>query len=392
MTVLWIAHGYPCPQFPGLGAFIKVQAQALAPTLPHLDIVTPVSAMPWGIGQLSPRWRRVSEMPAIEQGGNVTVHRPRYFAHPHENRFGLPHRFMLRAIRGLGLARPAIMHAHCGVPHGWVALQLAREWGVPYAMTLLGSDVAVFAKATAGARQRFVESVRSADAVFAVGSRLADETEVMTGRRPDVLHYGVREDWLTAPRDKSGARARLGLPNDGFIGLFVGQLSVAKGVADLARAIKQFSAGDGAAPAQWLFVGDGPLRAMLEELPTCRLAGAVDHLALRDYYDAADALFLPSHQEGLPTVTLEAGSRGLPVAAADVGSVRDVVSADTGWLLRPRNDDDLLQAMRAAASAGSEALGSRGDRLFQIVRTTYSAATNAATVRERYATLCKALG
>ncbi|MEQ8804476.1 MAG: glycosyltransferase, partial [Rhodospirillales bacterium] len=373
-------------------AFIKVQAQALAPTLPHLDIVTPVSAMPWGIGQLSPRWRRVSEMPAIEQGGNVTVHRPRYFAHPHENRFGLPHRFMLRAIRGLGLARPAIMHAHCGVPHGWVALQLAREGGVPYAMTLLGSDVAVFAKATAGARQRFVESVRSADAVFAVGSRLADETEVMTGRRPDVLHYGVREDWLTAPRDKSGARARLGLPNDGFIGLFVGQLSVAKGVADLARAIKQFSAGDGAAPAQWLFVGDGPLRAMLEELPTCRLAGAVDHLALRDYSDAADSLFLPSHQEGLPTVTLEAGSRGLPVAAADVGSVRDVVSADTGWLLRPRNDDDLLQAMRAAASAGSEALGSRGDRLFQIVRTTYSAATNAATVRERYATLCKALG
>jgi len=167
---------------------------------------------------------------------------------------------------------------------------------------------------------------------------------------------------------------------------------VAKGVADLARAIKQFSSGDGAAPAQWLFVGDGPLRAMLEELPTCRLAGPVDHLALRDYYDAADALFLPSHQEGLPTVTLEAGSRGLPVAATDVGSVRDVVSADTGWLLRPQNDDDLLQAMRAAASVGSEALGSRGDRLFQIVRTTYSAATNAATVRERYATLCKALG
>ena len=172
MTVLWVAHGYPCPQFPGLGAFLKVQAQALAPNLPRLDIVTPVSAMPWGIGQLSPRWRRVSEMPAIEQDGNVTVHRPRYFAHPRENRFGLPHRFMLQAVRGLGLVRPAMIHAHCGVPHGWVALQLAREWGVPYAMTLLGSDVAIFAKATAGARQRFVESVRGADAVFAVGSHL----------------------------------------------------------------------------------------------------------------------------------------------------------------------------------------------------------------------------
>ncbi len=391
-SVLWVAHGYPSAQFPGLGAFVQVQAQALAPNLAHLDIVTPVSAMPWGLGNLSARWRRIAEMPAVEQDGNLTVHRPRYFAHPRENRIGIPHRFMLRATRRLGLAKPTVIHAHCGVPHGWVAMELARQWKLPYVMTLIGSDVTTFARATAGARKRFAQSVRNADAVFAVGSRLATETEAMTGRLPDILHYGVREDWLTAPRDRTAARTRLGLPAGGFVGLFVGQLTEAKGVGDLARAIAASEGADAGPAAQWLFVGDGPLRETLKTMPSCRLAGAVAHSALRDYYDAADALFLPSHQEGMPTVILEAGSRGIPVAATDVGSVRDAVNEKTGWLLRPRHDEDLVQAVRAVRDATREMRAARGEHLFQIVRRDYSAATNAGKLRDLYGTLSGALG
>jgi N,N'-diacetylbacillosaminyl-diphospho-undecaprenol alpha-1,3-N-acetylgalactosaminyltransferase len=60
-----------------------------------------------------------------------------------------------------------------------------------------------------------------------------------------------------------------------------------------------------------------------------------------------DVFVLPSYREGTPVTVLEAMAMGLPVVATDVAGCREaVVSGETGFLVPPRNVDELVGAIR----------------------------------------------
>jgi N,N'-diacetylbacillosaminyl-diphospho-undecaprenol alpha-1,3-N-acetylgalactosaminyltransferase len=60
-----------------------------------------------------------------------------------------------------------------------------------------------------------------------------------------------------------------------------------------------------------------------------------------------DVFVLPSYREGTPVTVLEAMAMGLPVVATDVPGCREaVVAGETGFLVPPRNVDELVQAIR----------------------------------------------
>jgi N,N'-diacetylbacillosaminyl-diphospho-undecaprenol alpha-1,3-N-acetylgalactosaminyltransferase len=61
-----------------------------------------------------------------------------------------------------------------------------------------------------------------------------------------------------------------------------------------------------------------------------------------------DVFVLPSYyREGIPVTVLEAMAMGLPVVATDVPGCREaVVAGETGFLVPPRNVDELVQAIR----------------------------------------------
>jgi N,N'-diacetylbacillosaminyl-diphospho-undecaprenol alpha-1,3-N-acetylgalactosaminyltransferase len=60
-----------------------------------------------------------------------------------------------------------------------------------------------------------------------------------------------------------------------------------------------------------------------------------------------DIFVLPSYREGIPVTVLEAMAMGLPVVATDVPGCREaVIHGETGFLVPPRNVDELIQAIQ----------------------------------------------
>jgi phosphatidylinositol alpha-1,6-mannosyltransferase len=127
--------------------------------------------------------------------------------------------------------------------------------------------------------------------------------------------------------------------------------------------------------AQWVVVGDGPLRADIERLAAehgvaeaIRFCGAVDNAARDRWLSRAHVFAMPSRVsddrrtgEGFGIVYLEAGVHGLPVVAGRAGGALDaVVDGETGVLVDPTDHvqvagalSDLLTNCERAARMGA---------------------------------------
>ena len=129
-----------------------------------------------------------------------------------------------------------------------------------------------------------------------------------------------------------------GLPRDYF--LYVGRLSPEKGLTLLLDAF-------GARPGYPLVVvGDGPAGAELRARATrdVRWIGPVPRPELGAYYAGARALVFPSvGAETFGLTAVEAMSCGLPVITMPAGGVEEVVSPESGIVVRDR--DEMLRAM-----------------------------------------------
>jgi phosphatidyl-myo-inositol dimannoside synthase len=131
--------------------------------------------------------------------------------------------------------------------------------------------------------------------------------------------------------------------------------------------------------AQWIVIGDGPLRHGLEELArshcaadSIRFLGRVSDAERNLWLRRARLLAMPSRLpggglagEGFGIVYLEAGAHGKPVVAGAVGGALDaVVDGETGLLVDPTDHvavaEAVTQLMRDEQLAGQ--LGAAGAR------------------------------
>ncbi len=152
--------------------------------------------------------------------------------------------------------------------------------------------------------------------------------------------------------DPAEVRISLGLPPDSPLILFAGRLAAQKSVETLLSAMDLLQHVRPAVRA--LIVGEGPLRARLEE--TARAFQLfqdrrVSFLGHRDdvprLLAAADLLVLPSLYEGLPNVVLEAMRFRKPVVAtAAPGTTEVVEDGVTGLLVPLQNPPALTRAIQ----------------------------------------------
>ncbi len=147
----------------------------------------------------------------------------------------------------------------------------------------------------------------------------------------------VKPNFVDLPAPPSGARRG---------GLFVGRLSVEKGVATLAAAAA-------ALPGQTIdVVGTGPLEPEVKAAANLRWLGWMDAAAVYEHMRAAAFLVLPSiWYENFPRTIVEAFACGLPVVAARIGALAELVEDGvTGLLFNPGDAQDLARQLQWACS------------------------------------------
>lgn len=132
--------------------------------------------------------------------------------------------------------------------------------------------------------------------------------------------------------------------------LFVGRLSVEKGIATLADAMRMLP------DARLRVVGDGPEAGALDRLAGVKCLGSQPGDAVRREMGRALALVVPSiWYETFGMVAIEAFASGTPVIVSRVGSLAALVrEGETGLLFEPGNARDLADKMAWALAHPDE--------------------------------------
>jgi glycosyltransferase involved in cell wall biosynthesis len=187
----------------------------------------------------------------------------------------------------------------------------------------------------------------------AVSNAIRDQVRNERGVSEDktqTIHYGVDlETYFPGKQDT--IRRLLKLKSDTCIISTVARLTEQKGHCYLLPAIPEVVRMH--PQAHFVFIGDGPLRPLLEK--QCLDLGIRNHVHFLGFrqdvvelLQSTDLFVLPSLYEGLPNVVLEAMACGLPVIATAVdGTPEAVVDGETGILVPSKDPEKLKQALLA---------------------------------------------
>jgi teichuronic acid biosynthesis glycosyltransferase TuaC len=366
MKVTLLVSSYPTEENPVGGIFHKSQAEALARHGLQVQVVAPVPWVPPGMAMLSQKWNSYASTPEEYASGGVRVSRPRYLHWPNGDYWGWSHKEMARSSKPLVDRRTDLIHAHFAYPCGLAALGLAQSTAVPVVLTLHGSDVNTNPYANRWSRSRFEAAVTGASCVLAVSEALAEKTLALSGRKPLVLPVGIDLRPYSHRLDKPSARRLLGLPLDKRMVLFVGNLIRSKGIEELVAALAELQS----ERILGYLIGDGPLRAVVQQSGIARCLGRLPNPQVAPYLAAADLFVLPSYSEGMPTVLVEAAAAGVPILATEVGGIPELLAEERGFLVPPRNKDAVVGGIRCIFANYQQAL-ERASRLNRFVRHKY---------------------
>ena len=331
MRILTFTTLFPNRRQPNRGVFIRRRMERVA-ALCDIEVIAPVPFPGRGV-------------PRRETITGLLVHHPRYWSVP--GRWaGFKPRSMARSAKALAARlhkqQPFdLIDAHFAHPDGAAAARLAQELGLPFVLSLRGSDIHrdLFDPAL---RPRLLDTVRRSAAVIAVAGPLADALRD-AGAEMEKVHVipnGVDADAFP-PRDPADAKREVGASDsDAPLLLAAGSLLPVKGFDILIEAFARIEP-----PARLWIAGEGAQRLELEALVAghalsdrVRFLGAVAHDAMPAYFAAADGFVLSSRNEGCPNVLLEALVSGCPVVATRVGHVPALVTDGENGTLVPAGD------------------------------------------------------
>jgi glycosyltransferase involved in cell wall biosynthesis len=222
------------------------------------------------------------------------------------------------------------IHVHHGYFSSWIAMVAARMLGIPFSMTLHGSDLLMDAA-------HMNTKLRECEFCITVSEF---NREHIYAHYPTVDRNKVSVQRLGVEIPANSSKKRVHAPGANRVPvlLAVGRLHPVKNHVFLLRAC--FLLRECGVRFRCLIVGDGPERAKLEFLihelkiaDVVTMVGHVPHDDIAEYYDAADVVLLTSHSEGIPLVLMEAMAHGKIVLAPSITGIPELVEAGkTGFL------------------------------------------------------------
>lgn len=237
-------------------------------------------------------------------------------------------------------------HSFFSVPCGFISMLLKWEFGLPYIVSLRGSDVP-------GYSERFVRLYRwvtptilriwsGASFVISNSQGLKDlALKSQPKKEIGVIYNGVDTEEFFPDADKRNSEQ--------FTIICVSRVTPRKGIRFLIQAFKILSGRYD--NARLIIVGDGNEKQSLEDLvqgldlrEKVEFAGVIAHENVFEYYRRANIFVLPSLNEGMSNVMLEALACGLPVVATNTGGTKELLTDGVnGLVVKMKDPDDLAE-------------------------------------------------
>lgn len=264
--------------------------------------------------------------------------------------------------------RPVLVHLHMASYGSFVRKAtlagLARSAGVPVVVHLHGGEFDQFHdRAPRPVRAAIRVTLERAAAVLALGDQWAQRLHRIAPRARVLVVPNSVTPVGPARQPDAGDPVRV---------VYLGAIEDGKGSFVLLDAWAKVSAA-AATPARLVLAGNGQVaraRARVAELglgATVTVREWQSPVEVAELLRSAQVLTLPSFAEGQPMAVLEAMANGLCVVATDVGGIPELLGADGGLLVPPRDVDALADALLRAVDDPEERVV-RGERALQRVR------------------------
>lgn len=347
MKVLSFSYCYPTPGNQTWGIFVYHRLVSLS-QLTELKVCSPVTWFP-GLPSIK---KPTGSVP--ENWNGLETYRPGFFYIPKFFK-DMDARLYARGLKKwfhnlIQSWKPDILDAHFIWPDGVGVSGLAREFDIPYVITLRGKIYECIK--VPSQKEQCAIALRNASRIISVSGLMAEEVVKLGADEKSVriIPNGIDQEKLSA-RDKMECRDLLGLPRDKKILVTVAHLGHRKGHHEVIQALGKLSR-----DIVLVLVGGEAQGGTKEDLmQTARKVGVADRVKIVGpqpfekvalYFSAADASVLASYREGCPNAVLESLGCGTPVIASRVGAVPDILPVpDAGRIVPPKAIEPLAQAI-----------------------------------------------
>ena len=259
-----------------------------------------------------------------------------------EVRVGLPDPFRLRK-RWLK-KRPDAIYVATESPLGRSAVKTAKVLGIPVATGFHTNFHEYLEQYRLGGLESAANAYlkrfhRAADCTLAPSPEVVDRLRDAGYREVHLLGRGVDANLFSPDKRCETLRAEWGVRAGVPVAVIVGRVAAEKNLELAMRAFERMR--EVVPDAKCVVVGDGPVRASLEErYPLVRFAGVKTGEDLAKHYASADLLLFPSETETFGNVLLEGMASGLVTVSYDYAASERYVNHGVNGLKATRGDEE----------------------------------------------------